>query len=77
MMSANGWAAHATAIHQRAPAPCGETTSLPTSLGLMDVSDSYEWIGEVGSDIRLTIEVFWTDLEKPLSRREAQIRRRA
>jgi hypothetical protein len=77
MMSANGWPAHASGIRRRAPYPYGETTSLPTEFGLMDVSDSYEWVEGEGGDIRLTIEVYGDDLDQPLTKREQIVRRAA
>lgn len=75
MQSAIGWVSNATTIRRRSPYPCGETTSLPTEVGLMDVSESYAWASVPNGDIRLTVEVYWNDLDEPLACRETLIRR--
>lgn len=62
-------------IRRCGPLPCGETTSLPTEIGLLDVSDSYEWLMEADGAIRLTIEVYDSFDEPALAFREMIIER--
>ena len=75
MMGKIPWHDHATSIRRRDPLPCGETTSLPTEVGLLDVSDSYEWAVEANGAIRLTIEVFDSPDEPALAIRQMIIER--
>lgn len=75
MMGTISWHDHAKAIRRRDPFPCGETTSLPTEVGLLDVSDSYEWVADAGGPIRLTIEVFDSPDEPALAFRQTIIER--
>lgn len=75
MMGKLPWHDLAIAIRRRAPLQCGETTSLPTKIGLLDVSDSYEWAAEAEGPIRLTIEVFDSPDEPALAFREMIVER--
>lgn len=70
MMSKLPWHDLAIAIRRHGPLPCGETTSLPTEIGLLDVSDSCEWVAETDGAIRLTIEVFDSPDDSALAFRE-------
>lgn len=70
MMGKLPWHDLAIAIRRHGPLPCGETTSLPTEIGLLDVSDSCEWVAETDGAIRLTIEVFDSPDDSALAFRE-------
>jgi hypothetical protein len=77
MMGQIEWQDFAESIRRRAPAPCGETTSIETSFGLCDVSDCQAWVGEEGGDIRLTIEVYGPGADEPFAKRIIEIPRPA
>lgn len=74
-MSAISWADHAKSINRRALAPCGETTAIQIEIGLLDVSDSYNWVTDKGGDIKLTIEVYDDPDQPPLASRIGIIKR--
>lgn len=75
MMGKLLWHDLAIAIRRRGPLPCGETTSLPTEIGLLDVSDSYEWVAETDGAIRLTIQVFDSPDDSAIAFREMIVER--
>lgn len=69
------WCDHADSIQRSWPRPCGETTSIETSLGLLDVSDSQRWANEPDGDIEVVIEVYDDPEGEPVAVRSAHIRR--
>ncbi len=75
LMSATGWEAAAAALRSHHPYPCSETTTIETEYGLLDVSDSWAWVGAEGSDIRLTVDVYGSNPNEPLATRISVIRR--
>ncbi|WP_336978075.1 hypothetical protein [Altererythrobacter fulvus] len=77
MLAKVSWSDHAKSIHARSPFPCGETTSVDTSIGLLDVSDTERWTSGIDGDIELIIEVYDDPDGEPLAKRSATIRRPA
>lgn len=75
LMSATGWEAAAANLRSRHPYPCGETTTIEDECGLLDVSDSWEWVDAEGTDIRLTVDVFGSNPKEPLATRISIIKR--
>lgn len=69
MFTAISWFDHAASIRSAAPFPAGETTSIKTPFGLLDVSDSQTWIDGPEGDIMLTIEVYRDPEDPPLALR--------
>ena len=77
MFAKVSWSDHAQSIHVRSPLPCGETTSVETSTGFLDVSDTERWKSGTDGDIELIIEVYDDPDGEPLAKRSATIRRPA
>lgn len=74
MFSKISWSDHANSIRESAPFFCGETTSIESPQGLLDVSDTRRWLNEPDGDIELIIEVYDDPDSDPIATRKISIK---
>lgn len=76
MLPQNEWENAAASIRRRHPLPYGETTQVQQDGFTLEVSDSWRWAGQDGSDICLTMEGFGSQGPHiPLSVRTLDLRK--